>query len=423
MAINELSPKIYKNSFYYREECRICSSKKLVEFINLGQHPPSDAFLKESQLNMPENHFPLEVYLCEDCHLVQLGHVVSPNLLYKNYPYMTSISVSMQAHLNKLTESIIERFNIKEGSLVIDIGSNDGTLLKFFKKQGFRTLGVDPSNIAKVAEDDGIETINNFFNIDVAKKIKKEKGSATIITGTNVFAHIDNLFDFLKSVDTVLDSNGFLVLEFPYLVDLINKVEFDTIYHEHLSYFAIKPLTVLFKKFNMSIFDIQRLPVHGGSIRIFVKKLGSAYNISDKISELISLEENEKLSSIETYFTFANRVQEIKKDLTAILKDLKSQKKVIAGDGAPAKGNTLLNYCQIGTDILDYIVEMSPIKHGLYTPGTHIPIFPIDKIYTDKPDFLLILPWNIKEDIMQQQMEFKQNGGKFIVPIPSPIIY
>lgn len=413
----------YKKNFYRRKECRICDSKNLVRFLDFGKHPPSDAFLKKNQLDAPENYFPLEVYFCEDCYLVQLGHVVSPDLLFKNYPYMTSISASMQTHLNQLAKSITERFNIKQGSLVIDIGSNDGTLLKSFKKLRFKTLGVDPSDIASVAQDGRIETLNNYFSNDVAKKIKKEKGPAIIITGTNVFAHVDNLFDFLNGINTVLDNDGFLVLEFPYLVDLINKTEFDTIYHEHLSYFATRPLMVLFEKFNMEIFDIQRLPVHGGSVRIFVKKLGSVYNVSDKIKELFSLEENEKLSSVDTYNIFANRVRQIRKDLIILLKGLKSQGKRIAGDGAPAKGNTLLNYCQIGTDILDYIVEISPLKQGLYTPGTHIPIFPIDRIYTDRPDFLLILPWNIKEDIMQQQAEFKQNGGKFIVPIPKPTIY
>lgn len=286
-----------------------------------------------------------------------------------------------------------------------------------------QNLGVDPSDIANVARDGGIETLNDYFSNDVAQKIKKGKGPAIVVIGTNVFAHVDNLYDFLNGVNTVLDNNGFLVLEFPYLIDLINKVEFDTIYHEHLSYFAIRPLTVLFEKFNMEIFDIQRLPVHGGSVRIFVKKLGSVHEVSDKIKDLLSLEENEKFSSIDTYNTFANRVRQLKKDLTTLLKGLKSQGKRIVGDGAPAKGNTLLNYCQIGTDILDYIVEMSPLKQGLYTPGTHIPIFPIDRIYIDRPDFLLILPWNIKEDIMQQQVEFRQNGGKFIVPIPEPTIY
>ena len=417
------SPQVYKKNYYRRKECRICSSKNLVRFLDLGKHPPSDAFLKKTQLDVPEDYFPLEVHFCENCYLVQLGHVVSPNLLFKNYPYMTSISASMQAHLDLLAVSVTERFNIKPESLVIDIGSNDGTLLKSFKRLKFKTLGVDPSDVANVAKDGGTETLNDYFSNDIAKKIKKEKGPAVVVTGTNVFAHVNNLYDFLNGINTVLDNNGLLVLEFPYLVDLINKIEFDTIYHEHLSYFAIRPLTVLFGKFNMEIFDIQKTSVHGGSIRIFVKKLGSVYSVSNKINEFISLEKNEGLNSIDIYLLFANKVRQLREDLMTLLEDLKSQGKRIVGDGAPAKGNTLLNYCHIGTNILDYIVDMSPLKHGLYTPGTHIPVFPIERIYTDKPDFLLILPWNIKEDIMNQQVEFKLNGGKFIVPIPKPTIY
>ena len=412
------------NNFKRVNKCRICGSSSLVDFLNLGEHPPSDAFLTKQQLSKPEPKYPLEVCFCESCNLVQLRQEVSPDILFKdNYPYMTSISKSMQSHVKNLVTSATEGFNLKKGSLVVDVGSNDGTLLEYFQDLKMNVLGVDPSNIAEIANDRGVETLKEYFSSEIAKIILNKYGSAQLITGLNVFAHIGDLHDFLKGINIVLDKNGVLILEFPYLIDLIEKVEFDTIYHEHLSYFSIKPLTVLFGLFNMEIFDIIRTSVHGGSIRIFVKKLNSKHITTSKSKEMLALEKEEKLDSIKTYHNFEKRVQKLKIDLVSLLKELKLQGKVIAGDGAPAKGNTLLNYCEIGTDILDYIVEMSPLKHNLYTPGTHIPIYPINKIYSDKPDYLLILPWNIKKDIIQQQSKFAKNGGKFIVPVPRPEVY
>jgi SAM-dependent methyltransferase len=267
--------------------------------LNLGKHPPSDAFLKKEQLGLKESVFPLEVYFCHNCNLVQLKEVVSGDILFRHYPYMTSVSARMKAHLEKLAQNTVKRFALKKTDLVIDIGSNDGTLLKFFKNLGVKTLGVDPSDVAKLSRKNGIETVNDFFNQMTAKKIVEEFGQAKIITGTNVFAHVDNLDDFMRGINTLLDRNGVLILEFPYLIDLLENLEFDTIYHEHLSYFSVTPLIRLFDKFDLKLFDCQRMLVHGGSIRIFVKEAGLTA-LSVKVKSLIKLEKQKKQDSINT---------------------------------------------------------------------------------------------------------------------------
>lgn len=412
-----------QKDYYVRDSCRICKSKELVSFLDLGKHPPSDAFLKKSQLSLPEPLFPLEVYLCINCKLVQLKYVVSPDVLFKNdYPYLTSISVRMQKHFNQLTKDIINRFDIDAGELTVDIGGNDGTLLKGFKKYGIDTLCIDPASVALYAQKEGIRVVNEYFTSIVAKKVRGQLGQAKVITGTNVFAHVDNLYDFLNGVNILLKDDGVLVLEFPYLVNLIEETQFDTIYHEHLSYFSLKPLVQLFKMSQMEIFDVVRVSVHGGSVRLFIKKSPAKYKDTGNKNKLLNLERKKRIYSLDTYYKFAENTKELKKQLLKIIKSLKSKSKRIAGDTAPAKGNTLLNYCNIGTDMLDYIAEISPLKQGLYTPGTHIPIYPLERIYEDKPDYLLILAWNIKDDVIRQQKKFKDLGGSFIVPIPKPYI-
>lgn len=404
------------------KNCRICKSQDLHRFLVLGHHPPSDAFLKEEQLNSPETSYPLDVFFCNNCRLVQLGYVVPPEILFPpDYPYTSSVSDTMPIHFAEFVKEAVERFGLNSNALVVDIGSNDGTLLRGFRNLGVRTLGVEPAtNISKIATSRGIETINAFWSKEIVNKIIQEKGKAKIITGTNVFAHVNDLDDFLLGVNTLLDDDGVLIVEFPYLVDLIEKIEFDTIYHEHLSYFSVWPLVILFKRFDLEIFDVKRVPVHGGSIRIFVKRSSAEWPVTNSVKSLIDLENQMKFDIFETYTIFTEKVNNLRKELLNLLKELKDQGKKIVGYGAPAKGNTLLNYCKIGTDMIEFIVDKSPLKQGLYTPGMHIPVFPVEKLLEDIPDYILILPWNFKEEIMKQQEKFKESGGKFIIPVPQP---
>ena len=404
-------------------KCRICGNENLHDVLSLGMMPLANNFLKKEQLSSPEFVAHLGAIFCANCGLMQLSHVVSPNIMFGDYVYIPSTSKTLINHFAELANKTVEKFNLPEGSLVVDIGSNDGTLLKFFKTHKVKVLGIEPAtNIAKLAEASGIETINDFFGQRTALKVVDDKGKAKVITGTNVFAHVNDLDDFLKGIDILLEDNGIFIIEVPYLPDLLEKIEFDTIYHEHLSYFSIKPLATLFKKFKMEIFDVERIGIHGGSIRVFVKRASASGPVSESVTNLLALEQERGLDSIETYLTFATEVASIKERLIELLKRLKSEGKRIVGYGAAAKGNILLNYCKIGTDILDYIVDNIPYKQGRYTPGMHIPVVPEEKIMQDKPDYALILAWNFAEEIIAKQQKYKEAGGRFIIPIPDPRI-
>lgn len=382
--------------------------------------PLANRFLREDQLSMPEPYYPLDVYYCNTCGLVQLGFTVPPEVLFKDYRYLTGTSEPMKAHFARLAEDLIQRFNVFPGGLVVDIGSNDGTLLKNFQKRNMVTLGVEPAdNIAEWARSRGIETLNDFFSERVAHKLCAERGQAKVILATNVFAHVHDLEDFLRGINCLLADDGIFVIEVPYLVDLLNNLEFDTIYHEHLSYFAVHPLVTLFSRFSMGIVDIDRISVHGGSLRIYVRKSADSLS-SSSVNELLKLETEAKLDSLDTYRKFAEGVALVREDLLSLLKALKAQGARIAGYGAAAKGNTLLNYCKIGTDILDYITDTTPFKQGRYTPGMHIPVFPENRFHQASPDYALLLAWNYADEILQKEEEYRQAGGKFIVPIPKP---
>ena len=404
-------------------KCRICSNENLHDVLSLGMMPLANNFLKKEQISAPEFVSPLGVIFCANCGLVQLSHVVSPNIMFRDYVYIPSTSKTLIHHFAELAKKTVEKFNLPGDSLVVDIGSNDGTLLKLFKTHKVKVLGIEPAtNIAKLAEANGIETINDFFNQRTALKVVGNKGKAKVITGTNVFAHVNDLDGFLKGIDILLEDNGIFIIEVPYLPDLLEKIEFDTIYHEHLSYFSIKPLTRLVEKFKMEIFDVERIGIHGGSIRVFVKRASASGPVSESVANLLALEQERKLDSIETYLTFATEVASIKERLLELLKRLKSEGKRIVGYGAAAKGNTLLNYCKIGTDILDYIVDNIPYKQGRYTPGMHIPVVPEERLTQDRPDYALILAWNFAEEIMAKQQKYKELSGQFIIPVPNPQI-
>ena len=389
--------------------------------MELGPSPLANAFLKEEELVLDEPFYPLDVYFCSECGLVQLIDVVLPEVLFKDYVYLTGMSETMKKHFYMLAEDAVHNFNVNKNDLVVDIGSNDGTLLKAFRQFGVRTLGIEPaSNIALVAAREGIHTINALFSLDVASKIVDEEGNAKVITGTNVFAHVNDLASFLQAITKLLDHDGVFIIEVPYLVDLLTNNAFDTIYHEHLSYFSLKPLVRLFKRFDMELFNVKRTDVHGGSIRCYVRKAPSEINTT--VNQLLALEEDLKLNSLKTFLDYNSKVKLTKSKLRGLLNGLKKKGYRLIGYGAAAKGNTLLNYCKIGTNLLDYIVDNTPLKQGLYTPGMHIPVLSPERILSDMPDFVLLLAWNYLDEILKKETRFRELGGKFIVPIPEPRI-
>jgi len=403
--------------------CRMCKSSDVVKFLDLGFSPPSDNFLRREQLELPEIHYPLTVYVCNKCGLCQLGFVVRQELLFnEDYPYESSITDTGRDHFHKMAAQICNRFNITSDSLVIDVGSNVGVLLSGFKSMGLHVLGIEPSsNIAKTAIKNGIDTISEFFSSKLAFKILEQYGKASIITGTNVFAHMDNLHDFVRAADILLTNEGVIILEAPYLGKMLDDLEYDTIYHEHLSYLSLKPMYEFFKELGMDVFDIEMHVIHGGTIRYFIGRK-NRHPISENISKFLQIEEEGKIHSIERLKKFASDVENHRNQLNRLLMDLRKEGKKIIGISAPAKGNTLLNYCRIGPETLDYITEKSSLKIGKFTPGMHIPVYSEDILSKDKSDYALILAWNFAEEIIRNNQKYRNNGGKFIIPIPFPKI-
>jgi len=404
------------------KRCRVCKSPELKLFLSLGRTPLANSFLEKKQLEQPEEFYPLNVCFCSSCGFVQLLEVVPPEILFKEYIYVSSTSDELRKHFELLVNDAMEKFKLSDNSLVVEFASNNGTLLKSFKKFTVRVLGVEPAeNIAPIAEASGIETINDFFSQEVAKKIVDSKGRASMIIGTNVFAHIDNLEEVMKSFQILLD-DGVVIIESPYLVDLLEKVEYDTIYHEHVSYLSLIPLVKLFNMYGFKIFDAKRTKIHGGSIRIFASKIDAKFKETKTLSDLLLLEKKLGLDAIKPYLDFAFDVQKSRVKLLELLYKLKLNGEKIIGYGAAAKGNTLLNYCNIGPDILDYIADKSPLKQGKYTPGTNIPVVHPDIVLSDNSDYMLILAWNFADEIMKEQYKFKERKGKFIIPIPEASI-
>lgn len=391
--------------------------------MDLGFSPPSDQFLSVAQLQQSETYYPLNVYMCDACGLAQLGYVVPPEILYQNeYPYESSTTATGQAHWSAFARSVVQECQLTTNSLVVDIGSNVGVLLSAFKDLSMRVQGVDPApNIVEIANGRGIDTICDFFSMKSVEAIIEKKGHASLVTGTNVFAHVDNLDSFVTAVFRLLEKDGVFVFEAPYLVDLIKKIEYDTIYHEHLSYISVKPLIQFFKKFGMEVFDIHRTEIHGGSIRVFVQKQ-SRYAVSNRVGHLLAIEDQEGIYSHENLKVFANRVYQHRDELTWLLKSLKKEGKKIAAVSAPAKGMTLLNYCRIGAEYIDFVTEKSRLKIGRFTPGVHIPVVPDSELLKHKPDYALVLAWNFADEIIKNLDDYRKQGGKFIVPIPKPTV-
>ena len=405
-----------------RTTCRSCGGSKLELFLDLGTIPLANSLLTEEQLRQPEPAFPLEVYFCHDCALVQLLHVVNPEVLFSHYLYVSGTSTTLAQHNEKLCDAVTSELHLGAQDLVVEIASNDGSLLKWFRKKNIRTLGVEPAqNIAKMAREAGIETINEFFGAGVAERIGGKYGQASAIIGNNVLAHVDANVAFLTAARKLLKPGGRVIIEVPYLGEMVDRVEYDTIYHEHLCYFSVTALMRLFAEAGLALDRVDHVPIHGGSLRLWGKH-GDAGGHSASVQEQAAREKAVGLAGIARFQEFSKLVQRQREQLLAVLKQLKREGKSVVGYGAPAKGNTLLCYCGVGTDLIPYTVDMSPLKVGLHCPGSHLPVSPTKRIFDEQPDYVLILAWNFAPEIMKFLQPFKDKGGKFILPIPEPKI-
>jgi len=400
-------------------KCRFCSKENIFKFLELGTMALANSFLNKEELaSGQEPKYPLDVYFCEECGLVQIGYAVTPDALFKNYIYFSATSDLIHKHADYLAKSFQKKFGLTQRSQVVEIASNDGTVLQYFKKTGVKTLGIEPaSNIAKEAMHAGINTVNAFFNETTAENVKKQHGTADVILGRHVFAHVPEIHGFAKGLKSLLSPHGAVAIEAPYLIDFVEKNEFDTVYHEHYSYLSVRAMSYLFNLYDMEVFDAERVAIHGGSIIYFIGHK-EAHKKTETVTALVNAELDKGLDKKETYLAFAERTRGIKASLLSLLNNLKSSGKRIAAYGAPAKGNTLLNYCGITTNLVEYTVDKSPYKQNLYTPGAHLPVYPPDKLSQDMPEYVLLLAWNFADEILEQQKAFRKKGGKFILPIP-----
>ena len=403
--------------------CRICNNKDIKEFLSLGNIALTNSFVSEKDLNKKEETYPLDICFCQVCKLVQLKHAVPPELLFKHYLYVSSVSPTFKSHLTKMAESLTNEFHLDENSLVVDIGSNDGLLLKGFKKFGVRTVGVEPAtNIAEIAEKDGIETINDFFNERAVKKIIDSRGKADVVTANNVFAHINDLKSVVNNVKKLIKDDGAFVIEAAYIIDMLQQMTFDLIYHEHLFYYSLTPLNYLFGENGMEIFKVEHVSSQGGSLRVYIRKQGAKHPIDQSVPKMLENEKAFGIHDFETYKRFAGRVHDSKDKLYKCLTEIKNQGKIIVGYGAPAKATILLSFCNIGKGYIDYIVDNNPLKQGTYTPYFHIPVVPASMLDKKKPDYILILAWNFAEEILKNTKKYSDDGVKFIIPLPEPVI-
>jgi SAM-dependent methyltransferase len=410
---------------FYRivDACRLCKSSDLKEYLDLGLTPPADQFRKKEELSYPEISYPLRVLLCNQCGLSQLSHVVDPRILYQfDYPYESSTTKTGKLHWDDFAAKVVKRLGLKKDSVVVDIGSNVGTLLSSFKELGMKVHGVDPApNIAKIANESGIDTLCDFFGESSVEPILQKTGKVDVIVGTNVFAHIDDLHEVLRAIGGLLNESGVFIFESPYIKHLISNLEYDTIYHEHLSYLSIKPLVPFFASFGMEIFAVEESEIHGGSMRVHIGRIG-AHAIDPNVTALIQSEEEERLHSPELMEEFAKRVTKNRTDLNRLIQGLIAEGKSIAVVSTPAKGMTLLNYSGLTHRQIAFATEKSRLKIGRYTPGGHIPILSDDALLREMPDYALLLAWNFSKEIMVNLKEYSDAGGKFIIPIPEPKI-
>jgi len=399
--------------------CQICQEGNLVPVLSLGHHPPAHSHLTRETLHQPETTYPLALCRCTACGLVQLDYIAPPEIVfYPDYPYQTGMTQMLIRNFQSLAAKLADSYNLKERDLVVDIGSNDGSLLRCFKDKGFNVVGIEPTNVAKIAIENGIPTLQEFFNEHTARAIRNEHGPAAVITATNVFAHIADVFEVMRGVDFLLSDDGVFVSESQYLVDILQKLEFDTIYHEHLRYYSLKPLIELFRMADFTVVDAERIEAAGGSIRVYAMK--GRRSASERVAALLAEEENAGIYKEETFREFARRVAIAKQELLELLLECKKKGGLIVGIGAPCRSNSLLNFVKIASDIVEYAAERSGSpKIGLFSPGAHIPIYDEERIFSDQPQYALILSWHIGDELMRI---FRNKGfrGKFIMPLPRP---
>jgi SAM-dependent methyltransferase len=401
--------------------CRFCNTPLRYLFLSLGAAPLSNSYLSQLDLHKMEPHYPLDVYVCENCLLVQLEEFEkAKDIFHAGYAYFSSFSDSWLKHCEQYVDMIVQRFRLNEQKFVVEIASNDGYLLQYFEKYNIPMLGIEPTaNTAHAAQEKGIPTEITYFDQAYAEKMRQKGRQADLIIGNNVLAHNPNLNDFIRGLKTVLKADGLITMEFPHLARLMEGNQFDTIYHEHFSYFSFLAVERIFREHGLIIFDVEELSTHGGSLRIYAAHYeDQSKSLSPRVTELKAREISQGYGDIGHYLTFHQKIQTVKRNLLEMLIGLKNEGKKIVGYGAPAKGNTLLNYCGIRMDFLDYTVDRSPHKQNCYLPGSRIPIKHPDQIRQDQPDYVLILPWNIKDEIISQMNHIREWGGRFIVPIP-----
>jgi 2-polyprenyl-3-methyl-5-hydroxy-6-metoxy-1,4-benzoquinol methylase len=406
-------------------KCRHCGAVLKTIFADLGATPVSNDYLNAQSREGAEPYYPLRAFVCDSCRLVQLEDFRrATDLFREDYAYFSSISTSWLDHAKCYVETITQRFGLTERSTVIEVASNDGYLLQYFKRDGVRVLGIEPCrSVAEYAiREKGIATLMEFFGESMAITLVANGFSADLTVANNVLAHVPDINDFVSGFRKILKPEGVSTFEFPHLLNLIRQCQFDTIYHEHFSYLSLLAADRLFTSNGLRIFDVETFPTHGGSLRLFVCRREASWARSPRVEEMLKIERSEGLDDDRVYLAFAEKVRETKRSLLELLIGLKRKGKTIIGYGAPAKGNTLLNYCGIGSDFLEFTVDRSPQKQGLYLPGTRLTIMPPEAIDDAKPDYVLILPWNLKEEIMDQMRHVRDWGGRFIVPIPSPQI-
>lgn len=402
--------------YNHNTKCRICKNKNLTKFLDLGDQPLANSFLKSEGKFLTEKKYPLAVYFCGDCNLAQLLDVVDKEEMFSDYIYFSSGMPKLSNHFKSYAEDVMERF-LKPDNFVVELASNDGILLKFFKDSGYKVLGVDPAkNVVQVAEKIGVDTIVDFFSEKLGTEIAEKYGKAKVVLANNVVAHIDDHHDLVKGLDNLLDEDGVFVLEAPYLIDMFENLTYDTIYHEHLSFLAVRPLKRLFEQYGFEIFNVETPEVQGVSLRVFTGRKGK-HEINPNVQKMIDKELELGLDSLDTYNVLAQKVEEQKNKLISLVKDLKSSGKKIVAYGAPAKGNTMLNYCDLGVNVLDYALEDLPAKQGMFTPGMHIPTVDSEYAHKNLPDYFLMLAWNYQKPILEKEQEFLKNGGKFIIPV------
>jgi len=400
--------------------CRSCGDALRVTFVDLGMSPLCETYLLPTDLDRMEPFYPLHVWVCEGCFLVQLEEYVSPGEIFSDYPYFSSYSESWLRHSKAYVEMIIDCLSLDQRSQVVEIGSNDGYLLQYFRARDVPVLGVEPAaNVAAEAISRGIPTEIAFFGVEMARQLVATGLTADLLLGNNVLAQVPDLNAFVEGMEIALKSRGVITMEFPHLMRLVDGNQFDTIYHEHFSYFSLVSVTRVFEAHRLTIFDVEELPTHGGSIRIYARHgEDRTHPVTDRVRELRSREEAAGLRSIDYYGSFDERVKETKRTLLEFFIQAKREGKSIVGYGAPGKGNTLLNYCGVRNDFMDYVVDRSPHKQGRFLPGTHIPIFHPDRIRETRPNYVMIMPWNLRAEIMEQMSFIKEWGGRFVIAIP-----